>query len=277
MADIKLIVTDLDGTFFGDGYDVPQQNIEAVKAAQKAGITVCACSARLWGMGHHMVKKGGFDRWGVFNNGAAIADAMTGEIAHKIGIAPEYFRELIEAAASFDAVIQSWNHEFIGIYGPTMGERGRISAQRMSDPNAEVHCPVRIYDSIEDMDEGCRDIAQKIMLFMDSVHMPKVIENLSKVCDIEVTSSHETVVEVTMPGATKGDGVKKLAKMYGVDAKNIMAIGDNFNDVGMLEFAGVKVAIGNAKDSLKRIAQHVVANNVDAGFAQAVHEIVLKS
>ena len=60
MSDIQLIVTDLDGTFFSGGYSIHPENLKAVQAARQAGIRVCACSGRLWGMGRHMVALGGF-------------------------------------------------------------------------------------------------------------------------------------------------------------------------------------------------------------------------
>jgi len=157
-----------------------------------------------------------------------------------------------------------------------MGDQGKRTIQRFGDPNSEVRCDVIVYDSLEEMDLGCRDVAQKIMLSMDNREIPKVAEKLSGICELEVTSSNPRVIEITMPNATKGLGLAQLAKMYGIAPKNVLAIGDSHNDVGMLEFAGVKVAVGNAEESLKSVAQHIVRKNVEGGFAQAVHELALK-
>jgi len=274
MPEIKMIATDLDGTFYGEMYDIPEENLRAVKAAQEAGILVCACSARLWAIGHLMAQKALMRGWGVFNNGAAVADVDTGKIAYHRGIAPDKYRALIEAAATFGVPIHSWNHDFIGMYGPTMGENGRRSMSHPSDPS--IRCDVRVFDSLDDMDRGNRDTAQKIMINMDYRRMPEVIEKMARVCEVEVTSSISFMIEVTMPGVTKGEGLRRLAALYNMDPKNIMAIGDNFNDIGMLEFAGTRVAVGNAREDLKKVAQHVVASNMDAGFAEAVYSIALK-
>ncbi len=276
MPPVKLVVTDLDGTFFGEGYYVPEVNLKAVRDARDAGIVVCACSARLWGMGGEMAKMGGFDRMAVFNNGAAVADALTGEIAYKIGISPVHFKGIIEAASMFGAVVQSWNHDFLGIYDPTNNGKAQPIFDRYTDANAPVRCKAVIYDGIEAMDEACRDVAQKIMISIDNSYLPEVRKKVLEVCDVEVTSSNPRVIEITAPGATKGTGLARLAEYYGVDRESVLAIGDSHNDVCMLENAGIKVAVGNAEESMKRTAQHIVATNLEGGFAQAVYELALK-
>jgi hypothetical protein len=277
MTDIKMIATDLDGTFFGPNYSIPEENLKAVKVAREAGIVVCGCSARLWGMGRAMMQKGGFDGYGVFNNGAAVAVVETGEIYDRVGISPIHFKPLIEAAVTYGMPVQCWNHEFIAFYGPTLGERGKMTLQRFSDPNAEVYCEARVYDNVDDMDRDCRDVAQKIMIGFEAENVPRVAAHLKRICDVEVSSSNPMVVEITMPGATKGLGLAKLAKIYGVAPENVMAIGDSHNDIGMLEFAGTRVAVANAEEELKRVAQYVVGKNVDGGFAQAVYEFAMKA
>lgn len=275
MPEIKLIATDLDGTFLGKGCDMPEENLKAVKAAQAKGILVCACTARPFCMGKHMVKKGGFDDLCVINNGAAVVDASTGRQLYRKGIPPEYFRGLLEAAISFDAMVQSWNHEFVGLYSSTMGDRGLQRLQEWTNPNYEMHCEMRVYDTVENMDLGCRDVAEKLMIWMDYRHAKEVEQALSKVCDVEITSSFSGLIEVTMPGATKGQGLRRMAELYGIAPEHVMAVGDNFNDIGMLEFAGIKVAVGNCEESLRKVAQYVVASNLEAGFAQAVYELAL--
>jgi Cof subfamily protein (haloacid dehalogenase superfamily) len=273
---VQMIATDLDGTFFSENYGIHPENLLAVKAAQKAGILVCACSARLWGYGGQMVEMGGFDRLAVFNNGAAVADAKTGEAIFKLGIAPKHFRELIEAANSFGCAVQSWNHDFIGIYGPSMGERAILTKQRNMDPNAKVRCEVRIYDTIDEMDRDCRDVAQKLLLSLDPKYISDVTKKLGEICEVEVSTSNPSVVEVTMPGATKGKGVEKLAEFYGIPHENILAIGDNDNDICMLDVAGIKVCVGNGTENIKRVAQHIVGKNTEGGFAQAVYQYALR-
>ena len=277
MGKIKLIVTDLDGTFMGEGGAIIEKNLAAVRAAQKQGIMVCPCSARLWAMGRHVVEKCGFDRLAIFNGGATIVDCPTGELIYRKGLPKQSFKQLLSATISFGAPVQSWNHGFIGIYSETMGERGLSTLQRFTNPNEFMHCEMRVYDSIDGMVEGCKDVANQILIFSGNQYLESVREKVLDICDVEITCSSAFVVDITAKGVTKGEAMKKLAQHLNLKKENIMAIGDGLSDVDMFDYAGVTVAVENGVDSIKSAAQYVVGKNVDAGFAQAVETFALGS
>jgi Cof subfamily protein (haloacid dehalogenase superfamily) len=277
MGKIKLIVTDLDGTFTGERGAILEENLKAVKAAQENGIMICACSARLWAMGRHLVEKCGFDRFAIFNGGASVVDCPNGKHIYRNGLPREYFKELLTASISFGVPVQSWNHDFIGMYSPTMGERGLSMLQRYTNPDTLMHCEMRVYDTIDNMDAGCRDVANQILIFSGAEYLEPVREKVLKICDVEVTCSSAYCVDITAPGATKGGAIEKLAEHLGLGKENIMAIGDSLSDIDMFRTSGLTVAVENAVDGLKNAAQHVVAKNVDFGFAQAVYDLAIKS
>ena len=68
-------------------------------------------------------------------------------------------------------------------------------------------------------------------------------------------------------------GLKKVLEIYGIDRKEVMAIGDNNNDMGTLEFAGLSVAMGNATDQVKEAANHITEDNDNSGVAKAIYRI----
>ena len=83
MAEIKLIATDLDGTFLKGGHTPHPENIKAVRACQEAGIRVCACTGRNWAECRKIVEEVGFDDFCAVNNGAAIVEVKTGELRYR--------------------------------------------------------------------------------------------------------------------------------------------------------------------------------------------------
>ena len=210
----------------------------------------------------------------MFNNGAAVADAVTGEIFFKIGIPPQHYKQLVKAAAEFDGIVQSWGHDTIAIYGPSLVGRQRHTPARSEKEPAL--CEERVYDDIDEMDRNCRDTAQKILIGIDCNLLPKVAQALERICKVEVTTPFSTMLDITMPGATKRTGAEKLAAYYGIEPRSIMAIGDNENDLPMLDYAGVKVCVQNGTENIKRKAQHIVGKNTEGGFAQAVYELALQ-
>ena len=80
------------------------------------------------------------------------------------------------------------------------------------------------------------------------------------------------MLEVLPRGGSKGTGVRALLERTGIAAADMMAMGDAENDIGMLELAGLSVAMGNAADAVKAIAQHVTATNVEDGAADAIEK-----
>lgn len=86
-----------------------------------------------------------------------------------------------------------------------------------------------------------------------------------------------TLIDILPPGATKGTGLEKLASIEGITAENVMAIGDNFNDVGMLEFAGTPVVMGNADPGLlERSEFYKTDSNDESGVAAAIRKFILE-
>jgi Cof subfamily protein (haloacid dehalogenase superfamily) len=92
----------------------------------------------------------------------------------------------------------------------------------------------------------------------------------------EYLSRDFSLVDVTSPEATKGRALAWRAQQMGLDRDEVMAIGDNFNDLEMLEFAGCPVVMGNAVDGLRSRGWHVTGHQDEAGVAQAIHRLVLE-
>ncbi|BBP93338.1 hypothetical protein BsIDN1_69560 [Bacillus safensis] len=90
-----------------------------------------------------------------------------------------------------------------------------------------------------------------------------------------MVKSTDFFLEILHPDVSKGNAVKLLAKELGIPREEVMAIGDNGNDVSMLEFAGCGVAMGNAIDDVKAVADVVTKSNNEAGVAHVLHELVL--
>jgi hydroxymethylpyrimidine pyrophosphatase-like HAD family hydrolase len=86
-----------------------------------------------------------------------------------------------------------------------------------------------------------------------------------------------SLIDVTAPDATKGAALAWRAARLGVDREAVMAVGDNFNDLHMLEYAGTAVVMANAVDGLRRRGWHVTGHQNEAGLAQAIERFALRS
>lgn len=93
--------------------------------------------------------------------------------------------------------------------------------------------------------------------------------------DLEVVSSWDDNFEIMKKGSSKGEAVQMLAKHLGVSQEEVMCIGDSENDLSMITWAGTGVAMGNAIDSVKEVANYVTSDNKHGGVAEAIRKFVL--
>ncbi|MDU5414364.1 MAG: HAD-IIB family hydrolase, partial [Clostridium perfringens] len=103
----------------------------------------------------------------------------------------------------------------------------------------------------------------------------KAKEELKKYEDLEVVSSSPSNFEVMNKGTSKGRAVKVLADILNINREEIMCLGDSENDLSMIEFAGLGVAMGNAEEFLKEKADYITDTNENDGVAKAIEKFVL--
>jgi Cof subfamily protein (haloacid dehalogenase superfamily) len=94
--------------------------------------------------------------------------------------------------------------------------------------------------------------------------------------ELAVSSSADNNLEITNSEAQKGVALKRFAELKGIPLENTMAIGDNYNDVSMLEIAGFPVAMGNAVEDLKDMAAFITKENDESGVAFAIQKFLEK-
>ena len=97
--------------------------------------------------------------------------------------------------------------------------------------------------------------------------LKKVKEDLDQIEDIEITSSWFNNVEIMHKGVNKGEALKALINYLGIDKDDVIAFGDNYNDLPMLELAGIGVVMGNAND-------YITAKNTEDGVAKAIYKFL---
>ena len=108
----------------------------------------------------------------------------------------------------------------------------------------------------------------------DMDKLKKVKEDLDQIEDIEITSSWFNNVEIMHKGVNKGEALKALINYLGIDKDEVIAFGDNYNDLPMLELAGIGVVMGNANDEVKEKGDYITAKNTEDGVAKAIYKFL---
>ncbi|MBE5781114.1 MAG: HAD family hydrolase [Clostridiales bacterium] len=294
---IKLIVTDLDGTFVPDMWNLVPENLKALKAAKEAGIRVCACTGRHWGMARTVLEAGEFDPICIASNGAAILHAHTGEYYEKKLIKKEWLLDIVaylKQKAANEPNIGARTLTVRG-YGGTPG----MDYIRFCDKNVFLNwnehivedvlehdvylldetypMTTRLYRREADWIAAAGDTIERILFDIGRSEVEDVLElrkELSAIAPVEVTSAYGTVIEITHNEATKGNALKWLCNHYGIPQSQTLAMGDGLNDMPMVQWAAVGVAVGNARPALKEVADIVAPNVADGGFAKVVYDCI---
>jgi Cof subfamily protein (haloacid dehalogenase superfamily) len=114
------------------------------------------------------------------------------------------------------------------------------------------------------------------IIYRDSTLIAGLKHELQHMPQLEIVDSSKYNIEITRQGVSKGKAVAVLAAHYGLQQEEIITIGDSENDVSMIEYAGLGIAMGNAPDQVKRKAGYVTGTNDEDGVAQAISKFILE-
>lgn len=272
----QMIVIDLDGTLLMPDGSVTARNAQAVRSAAAAGYRICFATGRSYTESRAVIREVGVLAEGVYVGGAMVIDAHREKTLHRTTMHPELaadvcrtFESLGHAAlamqdtceAGFDYLITSsikqhpatvrWLSRLkMGVqYVPSLADFGHRHTLRVG-----ICCSVG--DSLAIVPQMKDRYGDRTM--MHHLLVPGM--------DCEV-------LEVFDPTVNKWSGVSYVAKLHGIAAEQIVAIGDDMNDAPMIQNVGLGVAMGNAREALKPLADRVIGQNTDDGLAVFLEEL----
>ncbi len=270
--DIRLLVLDIDGTIAGRSNDIREPVKQAIRAAQSKGIQVAIATGRMYCSALRFHRDVGSTLPILAYQGAWIQDPATQQIYQHLPVSRTATEQLLnyfesEALRSLLSV-----HFYINdqLYVREVTRETQIYAQR-----ADVR-PIPVGDLRKTLNSEPTKI---LALSDDTAVIEELLGSLRKQytpAELYLTKSVATFFEATNPAANKGAAVRYLAEeMLGLDAQNVMTIGDNFNDVEMIQYAGLGIAMGNAPADVQAIAQWVAPSVEEDGAAAAIEAFVL--
>ena len=255
MSDIKLVLTDMDGTVVQLGKHLVSERIrEAVIACEDAGVKVAAVTGRPYEMAQPVLEILGFEDLGIFDNGASIRSAKTGELVWSKWLEPAELRTIASVVLPYASKLH-YTPEF-DYHEVADDEAERIE---LIDKPAPYVFVLAQKDKIDEISAKLAEVPQITFYTAPS------IDGLDDFKGVQITHIQ----------ADKFHGVAALRAITDISKEHILAIGDGDNDVSLFQNAGLKIAMGNATDELKAAADYVVGTVDDDGFAEAMERFVL--
>ena len=273
MEKMKLIAMDMDGTLLDDAQRIPDENLAALREAAAQGVHIAICSGRAANdLSYYASDAGLADCHILALNGACCLDKPHGT-AYALHVIAE------ESAARVTDTLLRHNVHFAAfqqnrlIVVPGSESIGLLEwgSHVMRDgPQAVAYGQEAL---VEYRAEGICKI-----VYIDMDHAPRIEEirqELAPIPGIVVTSSWSNNLEIMPVDVHKGQALQALAERLGVQREAVMALGDYDNDLEMLQYAGMGIAMANASDAVKQVAQWVTLSNVECGVAAAIRKYVL--
>jgi Cof subfamily protein (haloacid dehalogenase superfamily) len=274
----RLIATDLDGTFLSSAGTVSEQNAAAVKAAQRAGITVVFATGRPVRWLDVIRELPGGHPTVIASNGAVLYDTAAGEFLDRIFLDPAVVLDAVRkiraavpgVAFGFESGT-SFAHEASYAMSPPTGLLAREEPdQRMA---AEVVGGTDHTGDAEELARGTNFV--KMLVQHRGIRPDELLENVRELLGDSLTATHSAgrdvgLVEVSAAGVSKASMLRRYCARLGVDARDVAAFGDMPNDVAMLSWAGMPYVVANAHPLLRRGQFPIVPANDESGVGRTI-------
>ena len=270
---VRLIAIDIDGTLLDPTFQVSTANLEALERAHRAGVEIVLVTGRRHTFALPVAEALGFEVSLISSNGA-VTKSSSGELFH---------RDLLPAAAAREICAYMREYRDCLVLTFDVSGKGEIvleqtvthpSIQRWMEKNAEfIEQVVPIEraltsDPVQAMFCGGVERMRRAEARMLERAFPVTL------LKTQYVARDLCILDVLNAGCSKGHALERWARHRGFERDQVMAIGDNYNDIQMLEFAGIPVIMGNASDDLKQNGWHVTLGNDQSGVAAAVERLL---
>jgi Cof subfamily protein (haloacid dehalogenase superfamily) len=269
---IRLLATDIDGTLLNPQFQISDGDLEALRRAHAAGMEIVLVTGRRHAFALPIAKQLGFDLWLISSNGA-VTRSLGGETFHRDMMPAETCRKLCGAMQEFRGnTVLTFDQETKGaIVLERLDELG-ASIRRWLEKNMEFIrfvVPLEdalVRDPVQAMFCGTMERMSLALLALEGAGM----DGLVTVLRTEYPERNLSMIDVLNAGCSKGHALERWTRHRGYQRDEVMAVGDNHNDVEMLEFAGHPVIMGNACEELRGRGWRLTRGNDACGVAGAV-------
>ncbi len=268
---IKLLAIDLDGTLLNSFHEISNENKQAITRAQKHGIKVIIATGRPEQLCKTIVNQLGINDDIIMSNGGVIGHPYKLDTIMSKTLNESIMRSVIEYCEENNIIYLIYTKDAI-----------------ISKPNFRVdffenrnqHLPENervIMKNLDEFDNIYSLKPNKILIVEENRKKRNVaMEYFKMIEDASIVQSQTTFIDVNPKNVTKGNALKEYAEYLGINQSEVAAIGDQANDLAMLEYAGTAIAMENAIPECLEIATHITLSNNNHGVAYAINHFILE-
>jgi Cof subfamily protein (haloacid dehalogenase superfamily) len=283
---IKCIATDMDGTLLTATQQITAENKKAILKAKEQGVEVVVATGRSFQEARFVLEESGLKLPMICVNGAEVR-SEEGEIVSSSPLnkaeAQQAALRLVESGVYFEVYTNKGTFTededmaitiIVDIFSTANPE---VPIEKIAEA-AEERMHKGLIAKIDHYDELFKDdqyeIYKLLAFSLDDNKLEAAKDGLKEISGLAVSSSGRENIEITSMDAQKGIALEKFVASRGISLEETMALGDNFNDVSMLEKVGKPVAMGNAAEEIKQLCGEVTLTNEESGVGKAIMKIL---
>lgn len=276
---IKLVSSDIDSTLIDNVHPICERNIQAISYLKEKHVTFALCTGKSYAISKDFCKKIGAD-FGIFGNGSHCVDLTTNKDIFKRTLSISSLTKCLELAKEYDIHVHantdtgiiSEKLEYLDLRNSLLFP-GKIEIKEVSNiyntlitGNAQIL--QLVLSSVEDLSEFKAKLQQ-----VEGISITH-IRKKGKYRDNIIDKDYE-YLDISTSNVSKGNSVSTLSSYLNIPKEQILAIGDNINDISMFNVANIGVAVNNSYDEVKVAADFVTENSAgNGGFAEAIYKFI---
>jgi Cof subfamily protein (haloacid dehalogenase superfamily) len=276
---IKLLALDIDGTLLTPRGEITSRTRAAIEEALGRGVQVVLVTGRRFGSAYLMLQEFELDLPLISHNGALSKDIRTLETLLLLPLDLDTARDIILTARKHEADMICCSDETRGL--------GKMITEGISESNKSLMRYVTKYlDSVIKVPDLVEFVQEPPIQIMFSGHCAPMDLFTSKlqaamgerirIFQTRYPQYDLTIVDAVSFQASKGDSLARIAGRFGIAREEVMAIGDNHNDLTMLQYAGLGVVMANAEAELKELGFALTSSNEEDGVAEAIEKYIFR-
>ena len=283
---IKLIASDMDGTLLNDNHEIDKETAEAIKKAEEVGIIFVISTGREYENVKYILDKKDIKCQCILSNGAEYRDE-NGNILDVININENSAKEIIQIFKDNNISARMFTDK--GIFTTSTREKAleeltfrtltfdknltKEEAKKIAEKENFFTC-LKYVEDVEKFFEDGIEIRKFVAFHEDIELFNKLKGTMGKIGGLAISSSFNDNIEITDINAQKGFILEKVITKMGIDKKDVVILGDSFNDYSMFEIFEESVAMKNAIPEVKKIAKYITDTNDNQGVAKAIYNIL---
>jgi len=270
----KLIAIDMDGTLLNNEEKVSERNKKSIMEATKKGVQVVVSTGRIFSSATYFAKLIKVVTPIISCNGAYVSEYHKDNIILENPIKKNDLKNIIETLEKNNLYYHFYDNENFYTKDLEYNSLKYYEWNKKQDEENKINIQI-IEDPLNFIEKENVKVYKIVVMDNDMERIQNSRIELSKNKEIEIVSSWHGSLDIMYKGVSKGKALKQLCNLYDISREEVIAIGDNENDLSMLEYAGTSVAMGNGIDIVKEYATHVTDTNDNDGVAKIIEKLVL--